>query len=147
MKKMPPVIGLILLLLSQFVFAQTTLRIEDAATFTSGFCAFDGSRQNSYTGASNGYYINISNSSARGITWKVSVPSNGSYTLRWRYANGGSQSATTGRVLVNGATVAASASFPKTASWTTWTTTTATVSLSAGVNTVRLETIASSEFG
>jgi pectate lyase len=146
MKKMPPVIGLILLLLSQFVFAQTTLRIEDAATFTSGFCAFDGSRQNSYTGASNGYYINISNSSARGITWKVSVPSNGSYTLRWRYANGGSQSATTGRVLVNGATVAASASFPKTASWTTWTTTTATVSLSAGVNTVRLETIASSEF-
>jgi pectate lyase len=36
--------------------------------------------------------------------------------------------------------------FPKTTSWTTWTTTTATVNLSAGVNTVRLETILSSEF-
>lgn len=127
-------------------FSQTTIRIEDAATFTSGFCGFEGSRQNSYSGASNGYYINIQNSSAKGVTWKVNAPASGSYTLTWRYANGGSQSATSGRVLVNGATAIASASFPKTSSWTTWTTTSGTVTLAAGINTVRLETIQSSEF-
>jgi pectate disaccharide-lyase len=84
-------------LLTVFVgqaFAQTTLRIEDASSFTSGFCLFDGSRQNSYTGASNGYYINITNSSAKGINWKINAPSAGPYTLKWRYANGGSNSAT-----------------------------------------------------
>lgn len=128
------------------LFAQTTVRIEDATSFTSGFCSFDGSRQNSYTGASNGFYINISNSSARGINWKVNIPASGTYTLRWRYANAGGQSATTGRVLVNGATALSSVSFPKTSTWSTWTTTTANVSLAAGVSTIRLETITSSEF-
>lgn len=128
------------------LFAQTTLRIEDAASFTSGLCDFNGSRQNSFSGASNGFYINISNSSARGINWRVNAPSAGTYTLRWRYANAGGQSATTARVLVNGVTALSSVSFPKTSSWSTWTTTAANVSLSAGISTIRLETITSSEF-
>lgn len=146
MKKTISLYVFLLLLLHQLCFAQTTLRIEDASTFTAGFCGFNGSRANSYAGADNGYYINLSNSSARGIDWKVSVPSAGTYTLRWRYANAGSQSATTARVLVNGATALASVSFPKTASWTTWTTATGSVTLSQGVNTIRLETIAAAEF-
>src|SRR5688572_24734432 len=137
---------LLFIALSHLSFSQTTLRIEDAASFTSGFCEFNGSRQNSYTGASNGYYINIQNSSAKGITWKVNTPAAGSYTLTWRYANGGSNSATSGRVLVNGATVVSGASFPKTSSWNTWTTSSVTTSLAAGLNTIRLETIQSSEF-
>lgn len=137
---------LVCTLASFYSFSQSTIRIEDASTFTSGFCEFNGSRQNSYTGASNGYYINIQNSSAKGITWKVNAPAAGSYTLTWRYANAGSGSATTGRVLVNGATAIASASFPKTATWSTWTTASGTVNLSAGVNSIRLETITSAEF-
>jgi pectate lyase len=140
------VLAIAMLMYSHTAFSQTTLRLEDAAALTSGLCSFEGARQNSYTGASNGYYINIQNSSAKGLTWKVNATANGNYTLSWRYANGGSNSATTARVLVNGAVVVASAPFPKTSSWNTWTTASASVSLVAGTNTVRLETIQSSEF-
>jgi len=136
-----------LTLLFSPAFSQTTLRIEDASSFGSGFCSFNGSRQNSYSGASNGYYINLSNSSGMGIDWKVNAPAAGAYTLVWRYANAGSSSATTARVLVNGVSVASSVSFPKTTSWTTWVTNTGiSVNLASGVNTVRLETTVSSEF-
>lgn len=131
---------------SQNSFSQTTIRIEDASGFTTGFCGFEGARQSNYSGASNGFYINIQNSGSKGVTWKVSAPSAGTYNLSWRYANAGSNSATTGRVLVNGATALPGVSFPKTASWSTWTTAAASVTLAAGVNTVRLETITSSEF-
>lgn len=123
----------------------TMLRLEEAATPTSGYCSADGSRQNSYAGASNGYYINISNSTGKGINWKVNA-TGGSCTLVWRYANAGSSSSTTAKVLVNGVTAVASVSFPKTTSWTTWATATTSVTLSAGVNTIRLETTSGNEF-
>jgi uncharacterized repeat protein (TIGR02543 family) len=123
-----------------------TIRLEEAETPTSGYCSADGSRQNSYSGASNGYYINLSNSSAKGINWNVSAPAAGSYTLTWRYANAGSSSSTTGRLLVNGSVTSSSVTFPKTSAWTTWTTTTATVSLPAGTSTIRLETSVAAEF-
>lgn len=128
------------------ISSTSTIRIEDAATPTSGYCSVDGSRANSFSGASNGYYLNLSNSSGKGINWRVSAPASGTYTLTWRYANGGTQSATTARVLVNGTQVLASVSFPKTTSWSTWSTSTATVALPTGESTIRLETIASSEF-
>lgn len=128
------------------ISATSTIRIEDAATPTSGYCSVDGSRANSYSGASNGYYLNLSNSSGKGINWRVTIPASGSYTLTWRYANSGTQSATTARVLVNGTVSLASVFFPKTTSWSTWVTSTATVTLPAGESTIRLETIASSEF-
>jgi len=126
--------------------SSTTLRIEDAATNGNGYCGANGSRQNSYTGADNGYYINLSNSAGQGINWRVSVPAAGTYTLRWRYANAGNSSATTARVLVNAASALASVAFPKTSTWSTWTTTTGTVTLQAGANAIRLETTANSEF-
>lgn len=126
--------------------SSTTLRIEDAATTSSGYCGADGSRQNTYTGADNGYYLNLSNSAGNGIDWRVSAPAAGTYSLRWRYANAGSSSATTARVLVNGAVTVSSASFPKTSAWTTWTTATATVTLAAGPNAIRLETTVAAEF-
>ncbi len=123
-----------------------TVRLEDAASTTNGYCGADGSRQNSYSGADNGYYINLSNSSGQGIDYKVSAPAAGTYALRFRYANAGSSSATTARVLVNGASAVNSVAFPKTAAWTTWTTTTASVTLRAGVNAIRLETTQAAEF-
>jgi uncharacterized repeat protein (TIGR02543 family) len=125
----------------------TTLRIDDKSGTGTGYCSANGSRQNTYTGADGGYYINLSNSSGQGITWAVNAASAGAYTLRWRYANAGSQSATTARVLVNGTEVVANAAFPKTASWTTWTTTAGIpVTLVAGANKIRLETTVSAEF-
>jgi uncharacterized repeat protein (TIGR02543 family) len=124
-----------------------TLRINDAATTTSGYCGADGSRQNSYAGADGGYYINLSNSAAKGVNYSVTVPTAGTYSFVWRYSNGGANVSTTARLLVNGSTVVSSVSFPKTSSWTTWTTTGAiTATLAAGTNTVRIETTASSEF-
>lgn len=124
----------------------TVIRLEDEASPSAGYCSADGSRQNTYTGASNGYYINLSNSSAKGINWRVSSPSGGTYILTWRFANGSASSATTARVLVNGAEAQSSVSFPKTTDWNTWSTSVASVTLASGVNTIRLETIAASEF-
>ncbi|MDF2190413.1 carbohydrate-binding protein [Paraflavitalea sp. CAU 1676] len=125
----------------------TTLRIDDKSGTGTGYCSADGSRQNTYTGADGGYYVNLSNASAKGITWAVRAGAAGSYTLRWRYANAGSQSATTARLLVNGAEVNGAAAFPKTSAWTTWTTTgNITVNLVAGTNKIRIETTAAAEF-
>jgi uncharacterized repeat protein (TIGR02543 family) len=125
----------------------TTLRIDDKSGTGIGYCSANGSRQNTYTGADGGYYINLSNSSGQGITWAASAGSAGTYNIRWRYSNAGTQSATTARVLVNGVQVNASVAFPKTATWSTWTTTAwIPVTLVAGANKIRLETTVSSEF-
>jgi pectate disaccharide-lyase len=125
----------------------TTLRIDDKSATGTGYCAANGSRQNTFTGADGGFYINLSNSSGQGIDWAVRVPAAGTYALRWRYSNAGSASATTARVLVNGTQAIASVGFPKTAAWTTWTTTApVNVNLVAGANKIRLETTVASEF-
>lgn len=125
----------------------STLRIDDAASSTGGYCGADGSRQNTYTGADGGYYINLSNSASKGVNYSVNVPAAGTYSFKWRYANGGNNVSETARLLVNGSTVVSSVAFPKTSSWTAWTTTAAvTATLSAGVNTIRIETIAATEF-
>ncbi|WP_242696350.1 InlB B-repeat-containing protein [Longitalea luteola] len=125
----------------------TVLRIDDKSGTGIGYCSANGSRQNSYSGADGGYYVNLSNSSGQGITWAVSAGSAGTYNIRWRYSNAGTQSATTARVLVNGTQAHASIAFPKTASWSTWTTTAwVPVTLVAGANKIRLETTVSSEF-
>jgi len=124
-----------------------TLRIDDAAATGNGYCGADGSRQNSYSGADGGYYINLSNSASKGVNYSVTVPAAGTYSFVWRYANGGANVSTTARLLVNGSTVVSSVSFPKTSSWTAWTTTGAvTATLAAGTNTVRIETTSSTEF-
>ncbi len=124
-----------------------TLRIDDKSGTGTGYCSADGSRTNSYAGADGGYYVNLSNSSGKGITWAVRAAAAGSYTLRWRYANAGSQSAVTARLLVNGAEVNNAVSFPTTSSWTSWTTTgNISVNLVAGTNKIRIETTLSAEF-
>jgi uncharacterized repeat protein (TIGR02543 family) len=124
-----------------------TLRIDDAATSSSGYCGADGSRQNSYSGADGGYYVNLSNSTGKGVNYRITVPSAGTYSFVWRYANGGATVSTTARLLVNGSTAVSSVSFPKTSSWTAWTTTApVTATLAAGTNTVRIETTSSTEF-
>ncbi|UPK69768.1 InlB B-repeat-containing protein [Chitinophaga filiformis] len=124
-----------------------TLLIDDAASASSGYCGADGSRQNSYSGADGGYYINLSNATAKGVNYRITVPSAGTYSFIWRYANGGSNVSTTARLLVNGSTAVSGVSFPKTSAWTAWTTTAAVMAtLAAGTNTVRIETTSSTEF-
>lgn len=93
-----------------------------------------------YTGAG---FVDYINPSADYIEWTVSVPTAGSYTLDFRYGNGGA----TNRPLelrVNQALVNSSLPFPSTGTWTNWTLSSAPVSLNAGTNTIRLTAIGSS---
>jgi len=120
----------------------STIRIEDDATTAQGFCSYEGAIS-SNSGASNGRVINLTNSAGKGMNWMVSAPSAGTYTLSWRYVNSSSSNTYTMALIINGATVNGAQSFPKTSSSTTFATSTATVSLNAGSNSIRLESVAS----
>jgi len=120
----------------------TTIRIEDDATATTGLCLYEGS-VSSNSGANNAKVINLTNSTAKGINWKVNTPSAGSYTLVWRYVNSSTSNTYTMKLLVNGVTINSAQPFPKTSSSTTFATSTATVSLLSGGNIIRLESVAS----
>lgn len=68
--------------------------------------------------------------------WNVSVPSSGTYTLKFRYGNGSSgnrQCALT----ANGSTMG-NISFSPTANWSTWNVQQITATLNSGANTIRL---------
>jgi uncharacterized repeat protein (TIGR02543 family) len=120
----------------------TTIRIEDNATSTTGLCLVEGSIS-SNSGANNGKVINLSNSTGKGVNWKVNVPSAGNYNLTWRYVNSSTSNSYTMALLVNGVIINSSVPFAKTANSTTFSTSTVTVSLNAGGNIVRLQSIAS----
>ena len=64
----------------------TTIRIEDNATTSTGLCLIEGA-VSSNSGANNTKVINLTNTAGKGVNWRVNVPSAGSYTLNWRYAN------------------------------------------------------------
>lgn len=105
-----------------------------------GFCSYDGkisAAQPGYTGTG---YVDINNSGGQGISYRVSVPASGKYSLSVRYANVGSTSA---GLTVNSS--AGSLSFPRTASLAQWNTVTKTVNLVAGVNDIRLRATGSQE--
>ncbi|MCF6401303.1 T9SS type A sorting domain-containing protein [Chitinophaga filiformis] len=120
-----------------------TIRIEDNATTAQGLCAYEGSISNN-SGASNGRVINLTNSAGKGVDWRVTAPAAGTYTLTWRYVNSSSSNAYTMALIINGATVNSSQSFPRTSGSTVFANATATVSLNAGANTIRLQSVASS---
>lgn len=85
-----------------------------------------------FTGTGYGDYINLSGDY---IEWNVNVPQSGNYLLQFRYA------LPTGnrplQLRVNGVTIEENMSFPATGSWTTWTYSSRTVALNAGLNTIR----------
>lgn len=121
----------------------STIRIEDNATASTGLCSYDGVIS-SNSSAANGRVINLSNSAGNGISWSVNASAAGSYNLNWRYINSSSGNAFTMKLIVNGATVNSALSFPKTANSTTFSNTTASVNLTGGTNTIRIETTVSS---
>jgi cytochrome c peroxidase len=71
------------------------------------------------------------------VTFNVSVPSAGSYTLTFRYANG-STGQRPQKLSINGG-AATTINFVPTGAWTTWATITPTATLTAGANTVSIE--------
>jgi hypothetical protein len=93
--------------------------------------------QAGYTGTGFADYVNATGDY---IEWTVNAATPGSFSLQFRYANGGS----TNRPLqlrVNETVVAASLAFAPTGGWTTWSLSSATVNLISGPNKVRLTSI------
>ncbi|MEU9996598.1 cellulase family glycosylhydrolase [Streptomyces sp. NPDC050848] len=92
--------------------------------------------ESNHTGFTGSGFVNYNNVNGSSVQWNVNAAQAGSATLTLRYANG----TTTNRpmdIAVNGTVVAAGTSFAGTGAWTTWATTTLTVNLTAGANTVR----------
>jgi len=113
----------------------STTTIQESST---GFCSVDGTIDNNNAGYTGTGFANTSNATGSGVSWRVLVPTAGSYTLTWRYSNGGGTDRP-GSVLINGSTVVPALSFSATPDWTTWTTASAVVSLSAGSTDIRLQ--------
>jgi len=112
-----------------------TITIQEKET---GFCSVDGTIDNNNAGFTGTGFANTTNAVNAGITWSVNVPSAGAYTLAWRYADGKTVNRTA-KVLVDGATVLSTVSFPVTGSWTMWTNKSITINLSAGTHKIRLQ--------
>jgi alpha-D-xyloside xylohydrolase len=96
-------------------------------------------RHPDYTGTG---FVDFADSSASGayIQWTVNVPTAGTRTLTFRYANGGGANRPLA-ITVNGGTVNGALPFNPTGSWDTWATTSFTATLPAGSQvTVRATT-------
>jgi hypothetical protein len=96
----------------------------------------DGTVDSDHTGFSGTGFCNTTNTVGASVTWTATADIADTATLTVRYANG----TTTDRPMdltINGS-VNGTLPFPPTGSWDTWTTTTVTVTLTAGGNTIRV---------
>ncbi|MBO0827749.1 MAG: carbohydrate-binding protein [Streptosporangiales bacterium] len=91
-----------------------------------------GSDHTGYTGRG---FADYQHDSGDSVTWNVQAPSDGTYTLLFRYANGGTGNRPLD-VAVNGSDAGAQP-FEPTGSWDSWLDQTVTVDLHAGSNTVK----------
>lgn len=117
--------------------AITQIAINENET---GFCSVDGTIDNNFPGYEGDGFANTNNVKGAGIEWSISVPSSGDYIFRWKYALAGNKNRP-GAILIDG-TSKSSASFIPTGNWSTWaenSSSQATVTLSAGTHTIRLE--------
>lgn len=125
--------------------AITQIAINENET---GFCSVDGTIDNNFSGYEGDGFANTNNVLGAGIEWSISVPSSGDYIFRWKYALAGNKNRP-GAVLIDG-TSKSSASFIPTGNWSTWaenSSSQATVTLSAGTHTIRLEATTSLGLG
>ncbi|MFA5293245.1 MAG: carbohydrate-binding protein [Phycisphaerae bacterium] len=109
---------------------------------TAGFCNVEGIIDNKHAGYTGTGFCDTTNAAGTGIDWSVNILTGGTYTFTWRYAHGKTDDRSA-RLIINGSTVISSITFPPTGAFTTWSTVSADVSLTAGVKSVRLEGITS----
>ena len=118
------------------IFPNSSIVIQENEA---GFCGVDGTIDTNNTGYTGTGFANTFNAAGNSIQWAVSVPSTGTYTLRWTYANGGT-SDRNGNIIINGTNVT-TASFPTTGNWSTWelnSNSTVSVNLKEGFNKIQL---------
>jgi pectate lyase len=113
---------------------------------TTGFCSVDGAIESEWAGYTGAGYANTTNATGAGVDWRISVQSSGTYSFVWRYAIVTGDR--TAKLIINGATVVPSISFPASGAVTTYIeTSTVDVSISAGINDIRLEATTSDGLG
>jgi hypothetical protein len=95
-----------------------------------------GAIESDWSGFTGSGFCNGTNAVGASAQFTVNAPAAGTATLVVRFANGGTTARPAGLV-VNGTTVQ-TPSFEATGAWSTWTTKTLTVTLTAGSNTIRL---------
>ncbi len=109
----------------------TPVRYEaENATISQGTVATN------HTGYSGTGFVDYTNVTGSYVEWSINAAATGTATVAIRFANG----TTTNRpmdIAVNGTVVAAGKAFNPTANWDTWQTTTVTIPVNAGTNTVR----------
>ncbi|MBO3748475.1 carbohydrate-binding protein [Streptosporangiaceae bacterium NEAU-GS5] len=108
----------------------TDYQAEDA-TISQGTAATN------HTGFTGTGFVDYTNIAGSYVEFTVNAAAAGNASLTIRYANGTAVDRPMD-VTVNGTTVAAARSFPPTTDWDTWTTSTLTVPLAAGSNTIRM---------
>lgn len=112
-----------------------------------GFCGVDGSVDSNHSGYNGSGFANTDNTTGTGVDWQVEVSQAGSYTLQWRYANGGG-SGRPGDVYIDGQVEYQGVSFPTTGSWSSWAASdTVELWLNEGSHTVRIEAGTSAGLG
>jgi arabinogalactan endo-1,4-beta-galactosidase len=105
---------------------------------TTGFCGVDGTIDSNNAGYTGAGFANTNNASGARVRWRVSVPSTGTYTFQFRYANGTTGNRP-GALRRETTTVVSSVALNQTGSWTTWANSAAvTATLNTGVNDIRL---------
>jgi hypothetical protein len=103
---------------------------------TTGFCDVNGVIDSQYANYTGSGYAKTSMSVGSGINWRVNVPSSGTYTLKWRHSHGaGTRNA---KLLINSVEVS-TISFPATGGGSIWSYLSIDVSLTAGINNIRLK--------
>jgi len=110
--------------------AATTRYEAENATISQGVV------ESNHLGFSGTGFVNYDNLVGSYVQWTVSVPAAGPVSVAFRYANG----TTTNRpmdIRVNGALVVTGKAFNGTGNWDTWATTSVTVTLNGGTNTIR----------
>ena len=121
-----------------------TITIQENET---GVESFNGIITTGFSGYTGDGCIDTDNELGNGITWKICVPSSGTYSLQWRYSNGDSKDRP-GQLLVDGYVAESYVSLPPTGNWTSWTlSSTVDVTLTAGTHTIRLEGTTSDALG
>ncbi|MEU7616530.1 carbohydrate-binding protein [Micromonospora rifamycinica] len=99
--------------------------------------ACQGAIESNHPGYSGSGFCNGDNAVGAGVQFTVTASASGTATLAVRYANGTSVNRPAD-LLVNGAVVRPALALDATGAWPTWATTTLTVPVNSGSNTVRL---------
>nr|WP_277605897.1 carbohydrate-binding protein [Glycomyces sp. L485] len=106
----------------------------------------EGTVDSNHSGYSGDGFCNTPNTAGTAVEFTVNAPASGAASLEIRYANGASQNRPAD-VSVNGTVVRTGVAFASTGAWSSWSTSTVTVPVSAGSNTVRIAATESSGLG